>query len=80
MFQAQNEVLHRPHHVLLGLFSVYPAGFRQCLSFASVFVDPTSVFLLDFVVVLNDYSHDSVDPRLRNIIITLILMCSRSQV
>ena len=28
-----------------------------------MFVDPVSVYPLDFVVTLNDYSHDSVDPR-----------------
>ena len=31
-----------------------------------MFVNPVSVCLLDFVVTLNDYSHDSVDPRLLN--------------
>ena len=32
--------------------------------FFSLFVDCVSVFVLDLVVALNDYSHDSVDPRL----------------
>ena len=35
-------------------------------SFSSEFVDPVSVCLLDSVVTLNDYSHDSVDSRLLN--------------
>ena len=33
----------------------------------SVFVDPVFVCLLDLVVTLNDYSHDSVDPLLLNV-------------
>ena len=43
---------------------MYSAAFSQYLSFLLVFVDPVSEFLLDLVVALNDYSHDSVDPRL----------------
>ena len=31
-----------------------------------MFVDPVSVYLYDFAVTLNDYSPDSVDPRLLN--------------
>ena len=44
------------------LFVVCSAAFRQY--FLSVFVDPVSVCLLDLVVALNDFSPDSVDPRL----------------
>ena len=45
---------------------MYSAAFPQYLSFLSVFVDHFSVCLLVLVVALNDYSHDSVDPRLLN--------------
>ena len=40
-------------------------AFLQYFSFRC-FVAPVSDCLLDFVVTLNDYSHDSVDPRLLN--------------
>ena len=44
----------------------YSAGFLQCFSFLSVFVNPVSVCLLDLVMTLNDHSSDSVDPRFLN--------------
>ena len=32
-----------------------------------MFVDPVSVYLLDFAVTMNDYSPGSVDPQLLNV-------------
>ena len=54
-------------------------GVLSCFSAVcifSVFVDPVCVCLLDLVVTLNDYSHDSVDPRLLNL--TQFVSCSYS--
>ena len=69
-FQAHLEVLHRFHLNSWAETSwpsaVYLAALLPQFFFPSVFVDPVSVCLLDFVVTLNDYSHDSVDPRLLN--------------
>ena len=47
-------------------FVVCPVDFLQYFSFPSMFVDLVSVYILDFAVTLNDYSHDYVDPRLLN--------------
>ena len=41
-------------------------SFSAVFSFLSVFADPVSVCLLDFVATLNDYLHDSVDPQFLN--------------
>ena len=69
-FQAHFEVLHRLHlnpwaHTSWPLVA-YSAAFLKWFSSPFVFVDPVSVSPHDFVVTLNDYSHDSVDPRLLN--------------
>ena len=45
---------------------VYSAAVLQYFSCLSVFVDPVSACLLDYVVSLNDDSHDSADPLLLN--------------
>ena len=69
-FQAHFAVFHRrhlnPRAYASCSFAVYSAAFRQYFSFLSVFVDRVSVFILDLVVALNDYSHNSVGPRLLN--------------
>ena len=68
LVQAHVAVFHRLHlnpwACTSWPFAVSSAAFQQYFSFLSVFVDPVSVFLLDLVVALNDYSHISVDPRL----------------
>ena len=46
---------------------MYLADLLQYFSFPSIFVDPVSLYLLDLVVALNDYSHDSVHPRFLNL-------------
>ena len=69
-FQAHAEVLHllhlNPWAYISWSLAVYSAAVLQYFSTLSVFVDPVSVCLLDFVVTLNDDSHDSADPLLLN--------------
>ena len=71
MCQARFQVLHRPHlnpwTCAFWPSVTHSADYLRQFHFPSVFVDPLSVSLFVLVVTLNDYSHDSVDPRMLNL-------------
>ena len=71
MCQARFQVLHRPHlnpwTCAFWPSVTHSADYLRQFHFPSVFVDPVSVSLFVLVVTLNDYSHDSVDPRMLNL-------------